>query len=136
MYTVLYCTAYESVSRRTVAGDLNKSIDRTLFGKLNVALDDFIDMKEEGEEEEEETKEVEVTYLSRYTYCSFLFSHTHIISYFFLSIILPISFLLSLSMEFILLFNSLFRSQMMLIFPVSMCGLLISIQPPFSIKNR
>ena len=124
------------MSRRTVAGDLNKSIDRTLFGKLNVALDDFIDMKEEGEEEEEETKEVEVTYLSRYTYCSFLFSHTHIISYFYLPIILPISFLLSLSMEFILLFNSLFRSQIMLIFPVSMCGLLISIQPPFSIKNR
>ena len=136
MYTALYCTAYESVSRRTVAGDLNKSIDRTLFGKLNVALDDFIDMKEEGEEEEEETKEVEVTYLSRYIYCSFLFSHTHIISYFYLSIIFPISFLLSLSMEFILLFNSLFRSQTMLIFPVSMCGLLISIQPPFSIKNR
>ena len=40
-----------------MAGDLNKSIDRTLFGKLNVALDDFIDAKEEGEEGEEGEEE-------------------------------------------------------------------------------
>lgn len=33
---------------RSVAGDLNKSVDRKLFGKLNVALDDFIDAKEEA----------------------------------------------------------------------------------------
>ena len=79
--------AYESVFRRTVAGDLNKSIDRTLFGKLNVALDDFIDMKEEGEEEEEEeeakeAKEAKVTFLSRYAYCSFLSSYSHVVSLF------------------------------------------------------
>lgn len=33
---------------RSVAGDLNKTVDRKLFGKLNVALDDFIDAKEEA----------------------------------------------------------------------------------------
>ena len=56
----VYCTAYAPFCRRTIAGDLNKSIDRTLFGKLNVALDDFIDMKEEGEGDEEEGEEEEV----------------------------------------------------------------------------
>lgn len=51
---------------RSIAGDLNKSVDRKLFGKLNVALDDFIDAKEEAydiesgiekEGDEEETKD-------------------------------------------------------------------------------
>jgi hypothetical protein len=40
-----------------VAGGLNKDIDRKLFGKLNNALDDFIDMKEEAEAAEEEQEE-------------------------------------------------------------------------------
>jgi hypothetical protein len=34
---------------RQVAGDLNKSIDRKLFGQLNASLDDLIDTKEVGE---------------------------------------------------------------------------------------
>ena len=55
-----HCDVYKTLLRRSVAGDLNKSIDRALFGKLNVALDDFIDLKEEGEEEEEEEEEKEV----------------------------------------------------------------------------
>ena len=54
-----HCDVYKTLLRRSVAGDLNKSIDRALFGKLNVALDDFIDLKEEGEEEEEEEEEEE-----------------------------------------------------------------------------
>ena len=51
---------------RSVAGDLNKTVDRKLFGKLNVALDDFIDAKEEafdiesGIEKEDDGKDSEV----------------------------------------------------------------------------
>jgi hypothetical protein len=53
---------------RSVAGDLNKTVDRKLFGKLNVALDDFIDAKEEafdiesGAELDGDEAEVEVSF--------------------------------------------------------------------------
>jgi hypothetical protein len=34
---------------RSVAGDLNKSVDRQLFGRLNAKLDDLVDSREESE---------------------------------------------------------------------------------------
>ena len=91
-----------------IAGDLKTPVDRKMFGRLNIALDDYIEEKEsmsdeDDDEDDEDMQGLNITSHYIYPFVAFLptlsFSSTSLLSYYAPNSYPPLSFLPTLGID-------------------------------------